>query len=196
LEHQMSEVDESKSDSAEVKSPWTPKVRRLLEDWRKRADDASKTHYAQASRLSALNLILGIPVVVLTTFVGTSVFATLQDPVNTGMRIVVGVVSVAAAVLASLQTFLSFAERAEKHRQAAERWAAMRREITEILALHPSYLATRGDPKNYLDDLRKRMDEIAAESPEMSGRRWKRALEQEQADEQPAEHKTGGRTPT
>jgi hypothetical protein len=89
----MSEVDESKSDSAEVKSPWTPKVRRLLEDWRERADDASKTHYAQASRLSALNLILGIPVVVLTTFVGTSVFATLQDPVNTAMRIVVGVVS-------------------------------------------------------------------------------------------------------
>jgi hypothetical protein len=55
----MSEIDESKSDSAEVKSPWTPKVRRLLEDWRQRADDASKTHYAQASRLSALNLILG-----------------------------------------------------------------------------------------------------------------------------------------
>ena len=192
----MSEVDESKSDSAEVKSPWTPKVRRLLEDWRERADDASKTNYAQASRLSALNLILGIPVVVLTTFVGTSVFATLQDPVNTAMRIVVGVVSVTAAVLASLQTFLSFAERAEKHRQAAERWAAMRREITEILALHPSYLATRGDPKSYLDDLRKRMDEVAAESPEMSGRRWKRALEQEQADAQSAAHKTGGRTPT
>jgi hypothetical protein len=129
---------------------------------------------------------------VLTTFVGTSVFATLQEPVNTGMRIFVGVVSVAAAVLASLQTFLSFAEKAEKHRQAAERWAAMRREITEILALHPSYLAIRCDPKNYLDDLRKRMDEVAAESPEMSGCRWKRTLEQAREEDQSAGRKTGG----
>jgi hypothetical protein len=76
----MSEVDESKSDSAEVKSPWTPKVRRLLEDWRERADDASKTHYAQASRLSALNLILGIPVVVLTTFVARAFSPRLRIP--------------------------------------------------------------------------------------------------------------------
>jgi hypothetical protein len=188
----MSNVDEGKSDSAEMKSPWTPKVRRLLEDWRERADATSKIHYAQANQLSALNLILGIPVVVLTTFVGTSVFATLQEPVNTGMRILVGVVSVTAAVLASLQTFLSFAERAEKHRQAAERWAAMRREITEILALHPSYLATRGDPKNYLDDLRKRMDEIAAESQEMPGRRWAHALQHTQTGDESVERKTGG----
>jgi hypothetical protein len=188
----MSNLDEGKSDNTEVKSPWTSKVRRLLEDWLERADATSKIHYAQSNRLSALKLILGIPVVVLTTFVGTSVFATLQEPVNTGMRIVVGVVSVAAAVLASLQTFLSFAERAEKHRQAAERWAAIRREITEILALHPSYLATHGDPKNYLDDLRKRMDEVAAESPEMPGRRWARALAQTQADNQATDRKTGG----
>jgi hypothetical protein len=188
----MSNLDESRSDNAEVKSPWTPKVRRLLEDWRERADATSNTHYAQANRLSRLNLILGIPVVVLTTFVGTSVFATLQEPVNTGMRIFVGVVSVAAAVLASLQTFLSFAEQAEKHRAAADRWSAIRREIAEMLALHPSYLATRGDPQKYLDDLRKRMDEVAAESPEMPGHRWARTLAQSHADDKALDRKTGG----
>lgn len=36
-----------------------------------------------------------------------------------------------------------------------------------MLALHPTYLASRGDPKQYLDDLRRRMDEIAQQSPEL-----------------------------
>ena len=113
-----------------------------------------------------------MPVVVLTTFVGTSVFATLQHDVNIALRIAVGMVSVLAAVLASLQTFLRFGERSEKHRTAAEAWAALRREVDEMVALHPTYLASRGDPKQYLDDLRRRMGEIAQQSPEMGESGW------------------------
>ena len=105
--------------------------------------------------------------VILTSFVGTSVFATLGRNVDLWLRIGVGLISVLAAVLASLQTFSRFGERAEKHRSAAELWASIRREIDEMLALHPTYLASRGDPKQYLDDLRRRMDEIAQQSPEM-----------------------------
>jgi hypothetical protein len=127
-----------------------------------------KTHFAVANKLSSLNMALGIPVVVLTTLVGTSVFATLQETVNTRMRIFAGLAIVLAAVLASLQTFLSSAERAEKNWAAAEMWSAIRREITEMLALHPAHKATRDDPKKYLDELRARMDEVAKESPGMS----------------------------
>lgn len=108
-----------------------------------------------------------MPVVILTTFVGTSVFATLGRNVDLWLRISVGMISVLAAVLASLQTFLRFGERAERHRSSAELWASIRREIDEMLALHPTYLASRGDPKEYLDDLRGRMGEIAQQSPEM-----------------------------
>jgi hypothetical protein len=156
-------------------TPWTPTVLGLLNDWNGRAAASAETHYAIAGRLGKYNISLGIPVVVLSTFVGTSVFATLQDNVSVNLRIVVGGVSVIAAVMASLQTFLRFAERAEKHRAAAEHWAAVRREISEMLALHPDYLATQGDPKEYLDDLRRRMDEISAQSPEMGDRTWGKA---------------------
>jgi hypothetical protein len=83
-------------------------------------------------------------VVALTTVVGTSVFATLsRTHVNTGLQVAVGMLSVLAAVLASLQTFLRFGERAEKHRRAAEHWASIRREIDEKLALHPTARPTR-----------------------------------------------------
>jgi FAD/FMN-containing dehydrogenase len=148
-------------------SPWTPRVLELLGDWRARAATTSSEHYRNATRLARLNIRFGIPVVVLTTFVGTSVFATLQSDVHVSLRIGLGFFSVLAAVLASLQTFLRFGERAEKHRSSAELWAALRREIDEMLALHPTYLASRGDPKQYLDDLRRRMDEIAQQSPEL-----------------------------
>jgi hypothetical protein len=162
-------------DAAAESTPWTPRVLHLLREWSLRAAASAEAHYAIAARLGRYNVVLGVPVVVLSTFVGTSVFASIGSSVGTALRVVVGSVSVGAAVLASLQTFLRFAERAEKHRAAAEAWAAVRREIAEMLALHPNYLATRGDPKDYLDDLRRRMDRIAAQSPEMGDRAWSRA---------------------
>ena len=87
----MSDLNESQKPSADLQSPWTPEVRGVLMDWRDRADVASKTHFAVANRLSALNLGLGIPVVVLTTLVGTSVFATLQQALSTTARILAGI---------------------------------------------------------------------------------------------------------
>jgi len=153
-----------------VKIPWTEAVLSLLRDWQYRAALSQEAHYARATRLAAYNTWLGVPVVALTTFVATSVFATLTENVRTELRIIVGTISALAAVLASLQTFLRFQERAEKHRASAELWAAIRREIDEMLALHPDYLAERSDPKRYLDDLRRRMDEVSAQSLEIGDR--------------------------
>lgn len=160
--------------SGGTKVPWTGSVLALLREWHRRAAASSDAHYALATDLHRHNIWLGIPVVALATFVGTSVFATLQEDVRTDLRILVGSISVLAAVLASLQTFLRFQERAEKHRAAAELWAAIRREIDQMLALHPDYLAERSDPKAYLDELRRRMDEVSAQSPEIGEREWSR----------------------
>jgi hypothetical protein len=153
-------------------SPWTHAVLDLLRDWEERATRSSEAHFHLATRLAKANIRFGVPVVVVTTFVGTSVFVTLQRDVNVGFRVAVGLFSVAAAILASLQTFLRFGERAERHRVAGELWASIRREIDEMLALHPTYLASRGDPKQYLDDLRRRMDAAAKQSPEMGEQGW------------------------
>jgi hypothetical protein len=172
--------------SADEPSPWTPAVVRLLEDWARRAGTSSDAHYRLASSLSRANIRFGVPVVALTTAVGTSVFATLEHQVNTVLRVIVGMISVIAAVLASLQTFLRFGERSEKHRAAAEAWQDLRREIDEMVALHPDYLASQGDPKEYLDDVRSRMGEIAKQSPEMGEQGWWRPVRRYRVDEQRA----------
>jgi hypothetical protein len=167
-----------------VKVPWSESVLSLLRDTHDAAAVSQDAHYAIATRLGKYNVWFGVPVVALTTLVGTSVFATLQKDVRTSLRIVVGFVSVLAAVLASLQTFLRFQERGEKHRAAAEQWSRIRRETKQMLALHPDYLAERADPKAYLDQLREKMDRVSAQSPEIGENEWTSARERLKASGQ------------
>jgi hypothetical protein len=173
----MKVADEPSEHRRGPKVPWTTPVLDLLRSTHDAAAVSQDAHYANATRLGRHNVWFGVPVVVLSTLVGTSVFATLQENVETSLRIVVGFVSVLAAVLASLQTFLRFQERGEKHRAAAEHWSQIRRETKQMLALHPDYLAERSDPKTYLDALREKMDRVSAQSPEIGAREWGRAYE-------------------
>jgi conflict system pore-forming effector with SLATT domain len=152
-------------------SPWSKPVMDRLRDWERRAAAAAEVHFQVAEGLSRSNIYLGIPVVVLSAIVGTGVFATLSEDVDTSIKIAAGTISVIAAVLASIQTFLRFGERAEQHRVAAERFSAIRREIEKVCALAPA-----GDPKQVLDEIQAHMDEAADKAPPMPDKRWKRAL--------------------
>ena len=72
--------------------------------------------------------LLGVAVVVLSTIVGTAIFSTLESSPSTAVKIVAGLASVGAGVLAALQTFLGFEERAAKHREVATAYGTLRRE--------------------------------------------------------------------
>ena len=154
--------------------PWSKAVMQRLCDWECRCAAAAEVHFGVAEDLSRRNMFLGIPVVVLSAIVGTSLFASVSgDGAAVGIRIAAGTVSLIAGVLASIQTFLRFGARAEQHRVAAERWAAVRREIEKVRALTAEEV---GDAKQVLDDIKARMDEAADKSPAMPKRRWSRAL--------------------
>jgi hypothetical protein len=159
---------------------WTPEETQLAQDWGKRAVAAQHAHYYLAAGLKKRNLALGIPVVIFTTVVGTSLFASMatsSDP-STGSsglpgwaRFAIGSISIMAAVLAAIQTFLRFAERAERHAQAADWYSSIRREIEELLAL-PEH--KRGDPKKVLDGLRKELNKAGQIYPEIGEKTWHR----------------------
>ena len=140
----------------------------LVRDWLRRVRESQHGHYAAAAALGCLHYCLGIPVLVMTTVVGTSVFASLQLQVQLRWHILTGLMSIGSAVLASLQTFLRFSEKAEKHRAAGAAYGAIRRELEMILSI------SVGDPtpQAILDGLRARMDTLAKEAPELSARRW------------------------
>lgn len=138
----------------------------LLVKWIRRARESQMSHYDMADLLSARDRQFGWLVTALTAFVGTAVFASLNaQAVSAALRIFVGLVSVAAAVSAALQTFLRYAERAEKHRAAGARYGAVRRRLEAIFA---------GDADardgHYLSAIRDELDRLAEDSPNVPPR--------------------------
>src|SRR5688572_31475993 len=144
----------------------------LLTKWSQRVRETQFCQYEASKPLAYANYWFGVPVVVLSTVVGTSVFATLEKQVDMSVRITIGIISVAAAVLASLHTFLRLAERAEKHRAVAVRAGSIRREIEQLLAIHASESVVAQDR---LDRLRERIDKLAEDAPSVSDKIWNRA---------------------
>jgi hypothetical protein len=157
---------------AGLASMWDEHANALLKEWRLRVAAASEAHYNLASDLRRKNLRLGIPVVILSSVVGTGMFATLADS-NTAfpwsIRLAVGFISMLAAVLSGVQTFVRFGERAEKHVVAADWYAAVRRDVDQLLALSAE---ERGKPKDCFDRIRKEMAKIGQQSPEIGDRMW------------------------
>ncbi|MFM0736054.1 SLATT domain-containing protein [Paraburkholderia xenovorans] len=142
----------------------------LLLKWIRRARESQMSHYDMADLLSSRERRVGWLVTALTAFVGTAVFASLNaNAVSPALRIVVGLVSVTAAVSSALQTFLRYAERAEKHRSAGARYGAVRRRLEAIFAGDPDAL-----DGHYLTAIRDELDRLAEDSPNVPPQRFYR----------------------
>lgn len=126
-------------------------------------------HIAQSRSAATCELrgrLLGVGVVVLTTIVGTAIFSTLESSPSAAVRIIAGLASVGAGVLAALQTFLGLEQRATKHREAAAAYGALRRELEAGMAFpHESTKVTE-----LLVDVRRRWDALDATAPVVSRR--------------------------
>lgn len=175
----MATTPTRKTKDVETKLVWDGPVESLYDSWLRRVAAAEHGHRLLADRMGRRNLLLGIPVVILTTLVGTSAFASLSnassDSIGTMgvdsdvVLVIVGTISVLAAVMSSLQTFLRYATRAEGHRIAALRYETLRRDMAKTLALPRE---ARGQPDRQLDSVRTRMDRYAKESPSIGERQW------------------------
>jgi hypothetical protein len=131
----------------------------LLTEWYRRVAVTQYAHYLSADHFGARKYWLGVPAILLSTLVGTSVFATIEKQPDLWIRVAVGLASVAAALFASLQTFMGYAERAEKHRISGARYGALGRELEQMRSSGVEYA-----PET-ISDLRKRIDDLALEAP-------------------------------
>jgi len=145
----------------------TPEL--LLERWHKRVRESQFAHYEACNKLSRFQYWLGIPAVVLSTLVGTSVFATLQKDASLQIKTATAAASVLVAILAGVQTFLRFGDRAEKHRLAGARYGCLRREIEQFHATRNSQSQDMG---KFLNGVREKMDKLVEESLPTPDRKW------------------------
>jgi hypothetical protein len=91
------------------------------------------------------------------------VFASLSVTVNPIVKVAVGVLTVVAAVMSSLQTFLNFGHRGEQHRTTEAAWKSYSREL-EMLFFFPGDAET---VQKRLDELSSRWHEIQVSSPNL-----------------------------
>ena len=77
-------------------------------------------------------------------------------------------ITVSAAVLASLQTFFRFGERAAFSAVAGNRYGRLRRRIEDCLAAPPEGMEER------LEEIRKLEDDAGDQAPPIGERRWLR----------------------
>jgi hypothetical protein len=138
----------------------------LLLRWLKRSREASFAHYTAEARYSKFHYVIGIPAATLAAIVGTSVFASLDTAVDTRTKIVIGMISIIAAILTGVQTFLRYSERAERHRKTAVDYGSIRREIEQVL-VYPNTVSTET-----VAAIRKRLDETAEIAPNVPRSIW------------------------
>jgi hypothetical protein len=123
---------------------------------------AHKAHQRAAVRFERNGRWLGAATVIASTVVGTSLFADASSTLSTGWKIGAGILSLVAAVLSAVQGTLRFSELATLHRAAAQHYGPLRREVEELLA----ELGADATPTpEKIADVRKRWDEVDADSP-------------------------------
>lgn len=153
----------------------------LLRDWYKRIRFVQFCHYEAAKVYDRMNYRLGVPVIILSTLAGSSMFSNIGNiSIDTSMQIAIGLSSLVAASLASLQTFFRFSEKAEKHRISASKYGALRREVEEIMA-------TQGHiDQKVVTHLRQKIDLLAEDALHLPNHIWARRQDVLKEDEQRA----------
>lgn|ERR1035438_3217934 len=135
----------------------------LVLAWLRRAREAQLAHYEMANNLARRAKWLGVPVILITAVVGTSVFVSIVDQVvPVQAKLAIGLLSLAATILSSLQTFFKFSERAESHRVYAARFGAIRRELEALYAR----TAVAQEVGN-IDALKDKLDQLAEGAPDV-----------------------------
>lgn len=147
-----------------IENTTSRRVDMLMEHWFGRVRISQVINYRCANFFSSLHLVLGLPSVALSIVVGTAVFVSISKESTGSTKIVLGLVSLGAAVLSSLQTFLRYAERAERHRTTGAKYGAMKRRLELLKALPPQ---EDKEVATILASIKSEVDHIAESAPEV-----------------------------
>jgi hypothetical protein len=139
-------------------------VEKLLSTWYHEASVNRAANANKALLNRKLNYWLGVPVVIFSSIVGSAAFSQIHSPSGSNpVRITAGVLSIVSAVLAGLQTFFGFGERAEKYRAVGAGYEQVAIEIQKIQAF-PVHL--RGEVVERINALEDRLTALAQGSPD------------------------------
>jgi len=138
-----------------------------IKQWRRSLTILHRAHWDAARFYEKVNLGLGIATAIAAAISGTTAFTQIQNQAEQGglniwLQVGVGIFALTAAALGATQAFVRPSELAARHKQAAQKFGKLRREIE----LHLNLGLPTGHEKReqLLTDFRLRWDAVDEES--------------------------------
>jgi hypothetical protein len=147
---------------------WTPEQERLMGSWADVAGCYRWLHDKSEKKYTKNNMLITIPVIILSTLTGTANFAlsSFIPPDDLAGKnyasAAIGAVSIFAGILTTLGNFLRFAQGSEAHRVSSVAWGKFQRQITVEISIHPD---DRMDCMDFLNICRQDLDRLIEQSP-------------------------------
>jgi hypothetical protein len=98
----------------------------------------ARAHFIAAHSYQLRHYWIGVPAIIASTVVGTTIFASMSNAASENVKVAAGCLSIAAAILSSLLTFLNYGDRAKEHKIAAAKYSSLRRDF-ELLIISVTY---------------------------------------------------------
>ena len=154
-----------------IRHPWTREQEELMAGWADIAACYRWMHDRYEKLMSANNLYITIPVIVLSTVSGSANFMMNgllgNDMSQKYVQIGIGVLSMFTGILTTMGNFFRFAQNSESNRVASISWGKLQRQIAVELALHPK---ERIDSRDFLKITRAELDRLIEQSPPIPDR--------------------------
>jgi hypothetical protein len=134
-EKKLSTVEENKNVvQKNMTTPPTPIEERLdlLKKWLNGITTAHVAYSKLTAEYKQRSRMLGLIVTIISTIIGTSIFASLNVSNNQIILAVVGTVSLLASILSGVNTFLNYGELASTYSDASSKWGELRRHVEEV----------------------------------------------------------------
>jgi hypothetical protein len=152
--------------------------RELISRWHKRSREIQHSQYETGKKLRSQNEYFGIAVLIINVIVASSIFISIKSELGDIGKIISGLLTLAAALFAGLQTFLKLSEKAEKHQSAGYNAGALRRKIEQTLANDITDI-----PNDEVNKLREEFDKVSKDAPSVPSKIWKETEEKIKGDQ-------------
>jgi hypothetical protein len=162
------------------------KTLELAEGYAKSALMNRAAHYRAAKIANQRHIFLGVPATLISTAVGTAIFASLNENPDNSLKIFAGLISLLGAAISALQTFFKFSELAEKHRLAGANYGDVKRKLDLFLLKygaigHPA----ESEAVAELTQIAETLSRLAQESPDIPDGAYRKATEIEMGRKSP-----------